>query len=700
VRSVRADASQETTQFPERRPAAALDGDPATAWLADRTLAREHHRLTVRLTGPRRVDALDLLPYSDSRGVVREVQIGGRRFAVGRGWNRLAVRLGRVDRVTVRLSRVTRPREATGSAGGIRELRISGVRIAQALRPPAVLESALRGADLRASALTYLFERATADVPLRRGRYVGERGAGLLRDAQDPEPRLARVFAPPAARRWTLDGWASVDPRASDAALDRLAGTRGSLRVTSASRFQNAPRYRGSGAFDGASRAWVGQWIGGRPAWLAWRAPRAVTVRRLVLAPPGVRVRVPTRVRLRVDGRPVAALAVGAGGAVALPAPVRGRDFRLDVREARFPAGTPARARRRRAVGIGEVRGAGVPALRVERGGAVDLPCGAAAVALQGRRVALGGRVARAALDAGRPLRVRGCGAPVAVPAGPVTLTGDAGPLRADGLRLRSPAPAPRAPAPASGRVLDAGTQQDASRDGVRVRTTAPGWLVLGQSYDAGWRATCDGRDLGRPRPMQGYANAWPVEPGCERVRFAYGPQRAATAGYAVSGLGCLLLFVLLVVSRRRAAAASALAGPAEPLPALPAAPARVPARRAIGIAIAAALVLGFCFGLRAGAVLGPLLGLALYRGIGDRGLTRAATALLAVGVPAAYLIAGALSERGNPGGYDTSYGADRIAAHWLALAALTALGLVLWRTLAAARARRPPPPPDDGDER
>ncbi len=102
--------------------------------------------------------------------------------------------------------------------------------------------------------------------------------------------------------------------------------------------------------------------------------------------------------------------------------------------------------------------------------------------------------------------------------------------------------------------------------------------------------------------------------------------------------------------------------------------------------------MLGFCFGLRAGVVLGPLLGLVLWRGVADRVLVLAAGALLAIGVPLAYVLAALLADRGNPGGYDTSYATDRIAGHWLALAALTALGLVLWRTLAAARAARRPP--------
>ena len=695
VRAVTADASPQTTQFPERRPAAALDGDPSTAWLADRALVPSRHALTVTFTGRRDVPYVDLVPYSDSRAVVHEVEIGGRRFAVHRGWNRLPVRLRDTPSITVRLSGVRGPRRASEGAGGIRELRVPGLRVTEALRPPTVIESALRGADLSANPLTYLFERDTADVPDRRARHVGERGAGELRDAQDPERRLRRVFAPPAARGYTVDGWASVDPRTPDATLDTMMGARGTATAGSSARFENAPRYRGSGAFDGTpARAWIGQWIAGRPAWLSWRTRARTTVRGLVLVPPAVRVRRPTRVRLMVDGRAGPPLAVGAGGAVALPAPVRGRAFRLDVLAARFPTGTPARVRQRRAVGIGEVRDAGVAPLRVPRGGTVDLPCGAAAVALNGRRVALGGRVARDAFDAGRPLRVRACATgPVAVPAGRAKLDGLGAPLRADGVRLRSPAPAPAAAPAWSGRVVDPGRAGDAGRDGVRVTATGPSWLVLGQSYDAGWRARCDGRDLGGPRPMQGFANAWPVAATCRDVSFAYGPQRAATIGYVVSALGCLGLLVLLLAGRRRLAATAAPA----PLPAAPDRPRRLEPRRAVLAAVVAAAVLGFCFGLRAGVVLGPLLGVVLWRGVPDRVLVRAAGALLAIGVPVAYVLAALLGDRGNPGGYDTSYATDRIAGHWLALAALTALGVVLWRTLACVRAGRPRPPADAG---
>src|SRR6185436_6691420 len=170
-----------------------------------------------------------------------------------------------------------------------------------------------------------------------------------------------------------------------DPALDRLAGTGGGVAVTSSSRYENRPRHRGSGAFDGTrGRAWIGQWLGGRPAWVGWETGRRATVRRLVLVPPSVRVRRPTRIRLTVEGRPGAPLAVGPDGAVRLPRPVRGARFRLDVLAARFPPATPARARQRRAVGIGEIRGAGVPRVRLARGGVIRLPCGAARVEVGG----------------------------------------------------------------------------------------------------------------------------------------------------------------------------------------------------------------------------------------------------------------------------------------------------------------------------
>jgi hypothetical protein len=377
-----------------------------------------------------------------------------------------------------------------------------------------------------------------------------------------------------------------------------------------------------------------------------------------------------------------------------LPAAVAGRRFRLDVLDARFRAGTPARIRQRRAVGIGEVRpAAGVPGL--PHTGRVELPCGIARVDVGGRTYRLRATVDRAAIDAGRPIRLRGCGR-LALPARDVALTGSTGPLRVDGLRLTSPAPAPvaRVALAGGGSVLDAGREDHGGRTGVRVDVRGPSYLVLGQSYDRGWRARCDGRDLGAPVPLDGYANGWPVDRGCRAVTFAYGPQRLADAGYVVSGLACVALLALLGVAaarrRRRGAAPAevAVGGPASfgPVPVAR----RLAAPVAVAVALPAAAAIGLGFGMRAGAPAALLLAVALWRGIGDRTLALAAAALLGIVVPVIYLIVAASGHDDVLGGNSTQFGADRLSAHWVAVAAFVALVLVLWRTLAAARTAAP----------
>ena len=193
----------------------------------------------------------------------------------------------------------------------------------------------------------------------------------------------------------------------------------------------------------------------------------------------------------------------------------------------------------------------------------------------------------------------------------------------------------------------------------------------------SGWRARCDGRSLGRPVPLQGYANGWPVQRGCRDVSFVFAPNRALLAGDAISLVACLALLALLVLRRPRAAAAS--------LTPLPDVPARAwPVRRALAAGVAAGLVLGFVFALRAGAVLAPLTFLVLWRGVSARTLALLAGAVLLVVLPVLHVAVGLPDE-----GYDTNYAVQRIAEHWLAVGAVCALAGALWLTLSPALARR-----------
>ena len=689
ARYVRAPASPNFAQLPEHRPFAAFDGSTATSWLADPHLDKSDSWIEIGFTAPRDLDRIELMPHDDSRASTTAVSIAGRRFDVHPGRNTLRLSLRHVDRLRILIVGKRVPATPPRGAGGLDEVRIPGLAVHERLRPPALIENALRGADLRRSSLTYLFDRTTADDPYRVGSMHHDAQLRLVRDRSDPEAAIARTFVLPAPRRLRADAWLSVDPATGDGVLDRLAGYRGAVRFTSSSRFAGVPGYRASAAFDGnALRGWIGSWIAGRPAWLAWTAPAPAAVNRLQLLHVASAVRFPTRVRLTSDEGSTPPLAVGPRGAVVLPRPLRGRRFRLDVLAAAFPPGTSADGRGRSAMGIAEVRGPGVPTVHVSTRGRAGLRCGDARLRLGGHPVPLLPRASIADIDAGRPFRATQCGAAVALPAGATRLDVSRGMLRVDHLRLASPAPAALREA-GGGQVVTPGSIRRGSMTGTRLSVRGPSWLVLGESYNRGWRAFCGGRALGAPVPIDGYANGWRVGTGCRTARFEFAPNRIAYWGYALSAVACALLLVYLLVARRRRLAAAAESGDGAFASSIQAAdrPPSMPLRRALLLALPAALAVAFVFAARTGPIAWLLLTLVLWRGIGARALIVAAAGLLLVVVPALYLIFPGT----DLGGFDTSYAQEHLGANWVAVAAYVLLATALCRVVAAiSRATRP----------
>ncbi|HEX4690531.1 MAG TPA: alpha-(1-_3)-arabinofuranosyltransferase family protein [Solirubrobacteraceae bacterium] len=686
VRDVREDLLPGVAQFPEHRPFAAVDGDPRTSWIAPPHNDVARHWVELDFDRPRAIPYLELRPHVDRRGATTAVAIAGRRWPVHPGWNRLPVRLGPAASLRVQIATVRRPVGSERSPGGIDELRMPGIHPREYLRPPVRLESALRGADLRRSSLSYVFARTTGATPFRRQPAVGPAQARRARDRGDAEAQIARRIDPPAARAYAADGWATLAPDAADDALDRMTGVTGG-RFTSSGRFEGLPSRRASRAFDGdVTTAWIAPWLpaSGTRAWIAWRAPHRVTIRRLRLGQVSG-VQRPTRVRIVADGRATPPLPVSSGGDVAPPAPLRGRSLRLEILAASFPAGTPAHDRDRRAVGIAEVGGAGVLASGAKP--RIQTRCGALSVRSGSDVLPLRMRGTLAQLDAGQPLRAKSCGAPLALPAGPATVTTASSLWRPFWLRLRSEAPSRATSAgPSGGRVLDPGTLGRTTLDGVRLSLSGPAQLVLAESYDRGWRATCDGRDLGAPRPAAGLGNGWIVPRTCTRASFAYAPDRPVRLTMLVSGaLGALLALALLVVRRPRRATR------AEPAERVYAHAAPLPWRRALALAAVAGLAGAFLVALRAGPVVALAMLVVARRGIGPRTLALAAAALLGVAVPAIYL----LHLPADRGGYAADYAGHLVAAHWVATAALVLLAFAAWRLVSRpsrrARAARAP---------
>lgn len=693
ARYLQAPSAPGELQFPEAAPIAAFDGNPQTAWAADRNLPVSDRWIQIGFNAPRDVPYVDVYPLDDTHGTVTAVSVNGISHAVGAGWTRIPLHLHSVGALRLTITGLRQPTVGQADAGGFREIRIPGVHVRQWLRAPTVLGRNLAGADLRHDGLTYLFERTAGDDPFRRNPYGVNTLLDDPSDRGDAEAQIQRIVFAPAARSYTAGAWVHPAVTTPDSALDVLAGYRGAARFDSSGRFQNRPAYRASSAFTGGSGAgsssgWIGFWNGLQaPApWISWSTPRPVRVAGFRITPSLQVVRRPTRVALSWAGGRTPPLPVPPGGQVVLPRPVTARAFRLTVLAAAFPAGATARQRRAEAVGIGALSVPGLAPVRIPVAGALHVRCGAVAIAVGTSTVPLipSGTVAQ--LDAGQPLRARACapkgGTPeVRMGAGVQHVTSLPGPFSVDLLALRSAAPAPALPPRSGGRVLSAGHIGQSSVTGVRVALTGPSWLVLGESYDAGWRATCNGRSLGAPRVLDGYGNGWLAPAGCTRVAFTFAPQSGVNGSYVVSAVVCALLLAFLALGAARRPAGASAALRSRPMARWTGGPRSLPSAAALGLL--GAIPLGYLFAIRAGAGLFVLLTFVLWRGYRPRTLALAAAALLGVAVPLVYLVA---SPR-NQGGYGFAYSTQTIWAHWIGVAAITLLALALWRII-RARAR------------
>jgi arabinofuranan 3-O-arabinosyltransferase len=264
------------------------------------------------------------------------------------------------------------------------------------------------------------------------------------------------------------------------------------------------------------------------------------------------------------------------------------------------------------------------------------------------------------------------------------------GPFAVDLLRLSSAAPSPVAAPVSGGRVVDPGHIGQSSVTGVRVALHGPSWVVLGESFDTGWGATCDGRSLGAPRVLDGYGNGWLAPAGCQQVSFQFAPQSGVNKSYVISAIAAALILLFLVVGavRRPVPASEGVRRLLSDVPAKPR-----PLLRAAALALPAAIVLGYVFSIRAGIGLLLVLTIVLWRGWAPPTLTMIAAGLLGIAVPLTYLIVNPHDRHGDNFVYSTKL----IAAHWIGVVAISLLVLVCWKIVRYQRAGRggvsPPAP-------
>ena len=681
---------------PEDRPVRALDGDLDTAWRGAAFAPTEGERIVIELEEPVTTDHVNLVqPLNGDRN--RFITQATLRFDDG---DDVTVDLGDESRTaegqTVEFSRRTVRRleivvegdnvgsraNYIGTSGvGFAEVRIrddapgaEDVRVEEVARMPTDLTDAPGAASLD-HRLVYVMSRSrTVLIPPRYS---------------EDDLALARVFEVPAERDFALGGTARLSTAVADDLVDELLGLPGAdsggLTARSSERLPGNLVARSSSAVDGdVTTAWSTGFGAPVGQWLEVELPAPVTFDGLDLeVVADGRHSVPTRIRIDADGQtrtvdlPATDDQAGENTTVSVPVsfePLTASTMRVTVEEIRpietieyfsdTPIITP--------VAIAEL---GLPGVTpVTPPSSLPGECRADLLTIDGEPVPVRIIGDAAAAEALAALPVERCdvasGAavttPVALDAGAHDVRAAAGVdtgIDLDGLVLGSeaggdalalgeggvvPPVAEERAEPPRVEVLESG------RTEMKLRVEgadAPFWLVLGESENAGWRATVGGDDVGGSALVNGYANGWLVEPTGDAtmtVTLSWTPQRVVWVALAVSAAAFLLCLVLalrpLELARRargkgreeragsmhsetaEPAAAPELEMPWEPSGALPSRRARVltPA--------VAAVVSGALIGPVAGVLVGALVLVAVYR--------PRWRAVLAIGAPAALALA------------------------------------------------------------
>ena len=423
----------------------------------------------------------------------------------------------------------------------------------------------------------------------------------------EDEVSLVRRFRVPDARAFGLRGTARLNTAAPDDLIDRLLGipdaTGGGITVTSSQHLPADVAARGSSAFDGdPSTAWTTAFGAPHDQWVDVKSPQPVTFDHLdlqVLADGNHSV--PTQIRVDAGGESrtvdLPAIADGAAGSapVKVPvtfAPLTGDDVRVSIAQVR-PVTTlsyPDRQPLTMPVAIAEV---GLPGVqRAAMPTTVPSTCRADLLRVDGEGVpvALAGSTADAV--AGKPLDLVRCpdaDAALNLDRGDHVLRSSGGTATGvdlDGVVLGSDRGGAAMALGARGTLPTTVTQvaaRPAATPGITVKSKGstkieltvsgarkgtPFWLVLGESNNAGWKASVDGTDVGGSTLVNGYANGWRIRPPSSSftVTLRWTPQRVVWIALAVSVVA-LLLCVALARWRRRDA--SDVGEPEDEVPAL-----------------------------------------------------------------------------------------------------------------------------------
>lgn len=678
LRYLRTPVSVAFSLLPQYGPSALFDHRVDLPWIPS-TAKLDDRWVQIGLSRPHPVRSIRVLPHSDRLGRTSKIAIsvnggGERDHKLHPGWNTLTINADRLS--TLRLRILQLKGSFFQGVGGIDELRIPGVDAQPSLRLPTDLATATQGLDTSHNPIDVLLSRQTADFPGRAGGNLGEAQLQSQNNMVDQEIGMRRHVTLPAGRTFGVSGWAEASAAAPDQAFDALAGLPRAWSFGSSSRFEGRPVNRASSAFDGRSdTAWIGNSAESSLPWISWSGPRPETIRTFQIRPGGPQFTFPSRILLQAPGVAAQTVSVPRNGRVTLLRPMRAKRFRMTILARQRLSAFAGLAQ---GVAMAEIR---IPHLHVppiRRSGTFRTTCRAVRIRQGRQRAGAAVQGAIATMDAGLPLPLLPCpSSQISLPAGTSLLTTDAGgSFLPDRLALRSAAPRPVALPPGVNRVTSPGTgEHDSARNDIRLRPGGPAWLVFGESWSTGWAATCDGRDLGVPMRINGFANGWRIDGSCRNASVRFTPQSAADKSYVVSAVTVLMMGLVLLGLLSPAFTASAMGrrvlGRYEHR--LPGWTGRIadPVRRwnawQIGLAaIAIGVPTGYLLAWRVGAALALGTVLLALVGFSARRLLVVCAAFMAA-VMTVYM----LNQPPNIGGAAFGYAVSLIHAHEMSIAAL-----------------------------
>ena len=507
---------------PDRRPAAAVDGDPDTAWVSASGTVGQYLDLSLLHRTPAREVTVDLVtdpsvgPDVTSLAVTTDAGTGS--APVHRGEATVPLPPGSTTRIRVTITGVAG--DPDSGAVGIRELRVPGVAVTEAIVLPP-------NENTSGEPWTVLAERPDG----RRGDCLrGPAGWTCVPGLAEPGEEsgsLERRFEAPAG---DVAVAGTVRPRPGpglDILLDEAIG----YRADGTSRITADPAARPGAGYDGDPAT----------AWLPAPGDQAP---RLTLAL-GRTARITGLTRADWTGVAAVDLTTRTGERRTLTGSGSFRPVRTDQVTLTF----------RRAVRAGgvvpmAVRGFDLTGAPARSAGPVRVACGAApAVVLDGQARSLSITAPVADLLTLAPVRATTCGPPIEAASGPHRMSSTAtAALEVATAEVSSGRP-PAAPPARAFRTVSWSDQHRV----VDVAGGGKGYLAMSEGYNDGWRATAYGRTL-KPVRMDGWQQGWKLPPGgATRVTLTFGPGRMQH-GVLLGGLaaGLLVLALALVPVRRR----------------------------------------------------------------------------------------------------------------------------------------------------